>query len=199
MAMLTMDHGLRFAFEALTDLALLPSLAIVAERGRHFELFVGAFQLVCSLGYNITDALEISLLLSPREWHQLTNVLTISYGLHLFVYLMGNRSEERDHLLRYLAFASVWVAQIRDGYWMETTHYTLYVALAFMLLPVAHMLFGKHIPYFDRPKVIYGFLALVVAGFFFYLGLDETHDPFRMFHGFSQVSGPTPWAMRGGI
>ena len=34
----------RFVFETLTDLAFLPSLAIVANRGRHFELFIGLFQ-----------------------------------------------------------------------------------------------------------------------------------------------------------
>lgn len=30
---------------------------------------------------------------------------------------MGNRLENQDHLLRYSAFALVWIAQLRDNYW----------------------------------------------------------------------------------
>ncbi len=47
----------------------------------------------------------------------MTNILTVSYGLFLCIFLMGNRNENIDHLLRYAAFASVWVAQLRDNYW----------------------------------------------------------------------------------
>lgn len=34
----------RFVFETLTDIAFLPSLGVVANRGRHFEFFIGLFQ-----------------------------------------------------------------------------------------------------------------------------------------------------------
>lgn len=34
----------RFVFETVTDVAFVPSLGIVANRGRHFELFIGLFQ-----------------------------------------------------------------------------------------------------------------------------------------------------------
>jgi hypothetical protein len=57
--------------------------------------------------------------LSPkvRQWHELANVTTITYALLLCIYLMGNRLENQDHLLRYSAFALVWIAQLRDNYW----------------------------------------------------------------------------------
>ena len=52
-----------------------------------------------------------------RQWHELANVTTITYALLLCIYLMGNRLENQDHLLRYSAFALVWIAQLRDNYW----------------------------------------------------------------------------------
>lgn len=50
--------------------------------------------------YNTADALGVQLFLTTGEWHKLDNVLSITYGLLLCIYLMGNRSEARDHLLR---------------------------------------------------------------------------------------------------
>eukprot|EP00730_Choanoeca_flexa_P012511 TRINITY_DN4344_c0_g1_i2.p1 TRINITY_DN4344_c0_g1~~TRINITY_DN4344_c0_g1_i2.p1 ORF type:complete len:223 (+),score=20.01 TRINITY_DN4344_c0_g1_i2:121-789(+) len=186
--LLTAEHGLKFLLETITDLALIPSLIVVAERGRHFEFFIGLFQFLCSTCYNVCDALDISLFLSRRDWHELTNVLTITYGLHLAIFLMGNRSESRDHFLRYIAFACVWICQLRDGFWMIRSQYTVYAILGFMALPVINMLFGRYVPSYDRPKVLRGFVALMVAAGLFYLSLDDQHDPYRMFHGFSQVA-----------
>jgi hypothetical protein len=56
-----------------------------------------------------------------------------------------------------------------------------------MALPVVNMVFGRYVPAYDRPKVIRGFLALLLAGGLFYLSLDDEHDPYRVFHGLSQV------------
>ncbi|EDQ89074.1 uncharacterized protein MONBRDRAFT_25649 [Monosiga brevicollis MX1] len=183
----TAAHVIRFIVETITDLALLPSLDVVSRRGRHFEFFIGAFQFLASTMYNMTDALEVPMFLTPRDWHRLTNVLTITYGLHLCIFLMGNRSEARDNFLRYLAFALVWIAQIKDAYWMFQTQYTAYVVVFFLALPMLNMLLGSGLPVYNRPKVIRGFLALMVAGVCFYLGLDDENDAFRLFHGLSQV------------
>ena len=42
-------HVARLVFDTFTDLALIPAVLVVARRGRHFELFVGVFQLLVSL------------------------------------------------------------------------------------------------------------------------------------------------------
>lgn len=116
-SLLTAEHSMRFVFESLTDLAFVPSLLRVARRRRHFELFVGVLQFVSVTCYNVADALEVTPFLTARQWHELCNVTTITYALFLCIYLMGNRSENQDHFLRYSAFALVWMAQLRDNYW----------------------------------------------------------------------------------
>lgn len=188
MAILTWEHLLKFLFETVTDVAFVPSLAVVAQRGRHFELFVGFFQFITSLCYNLTDALDINLFLSARQWHELTNILTITYGIHLCIFLMGNRHETHDNFLRYIAFASVWIAQVKDRFWMTETRYTAYVAGLFTLMLIGKVVFDQRPIPFQHGKVFRGTLALFVAAVFFYLSLDDLHDPYRLFHGLAQVS-----------
>jgi hypothetical protein len=65
-ALFTTEHSLRFLFEIVTDLAFVPSLAKVARRRRHFELFIGLLQFISVSMYNIADALEISVFLTVR-------------------------------------------------------------------------------------------------------------------------------------
>ena len=36
-------------------------------------------------------------------------------GSFVLIYLMGNRNEMRDHVLRYVSFAAIWLFQIKDG------------------------------------------------------------------------------------
>jgi hypothetical protein len=47
-----------------SDLALFPSLAIMQRNKRHFELFVGIFQLTSKTLYNLCQALQISIFLN---------------------------------------------------------------------------------------------------------------------------------------
>ena len=187
MGILSWEHLLKFVFETVTDVAFVPSLAVVAERQRHFELFVGVSQFVTSLCFNMTDALDVDLFLSARQWHELTNIFTITYGLHLCIYLMGNRHESRDTLLRYLAFALVWITQIKDRYWMENTRYTVYVVGLFVLLMILKLVADPRNPAYQTGKVLKGVFALVIAALFFYLSLDDPIDPYRLFHGLAQV------------
>eukprot|EP00049_Salpingoeca_infusionum_P016265 m.330433 g.330433 ORF g.330433 m.330433 type:complete len:222 (-) comp16045_c1_seq2:64-729(-) len=188
MPLFTWDHLLRFVFETVTDVAFVPSLMVIKQRGRHFELFIGLFQFITSCCYNLSDALEVEFFLSARDWHKLNNVLSITFALHLCIFLMGNRKENIDNGLRYLAFCLVWITQMKDAFWMEKSQYTMYVVVPFTLLPVAKLiLFGNRF-FFNGHETARGLLALTVAFVFFYLGLDDEHDPYRVFHGCAQLA-----------
>ena len=78
------------------------------RRGRHFEFFIGVFQFICSFLYNFADALDVRVFLDAEHWHELTNVLSVTYITFLFIFLMANGNENYDNILRYLAFAFVW-------------------------------------------------------------------------------------------
>ena len=70
------EFVLTFVFEVLTDLAFIPALAVMASNRRHFELFIGIFQLISGFLYNFCDALDTSVVLTELQWHGLNNILT---------------------------------------------------------------------------------------------------------------------------
>ena len=124
----------RFALGVGTCASFLPALRIIVDRKRHFEVFVGIFQLFAAVMYCAGDALGWRILLSTDDWHVMSDVLTSTYICLLCVHLMGLRSENTMVVLRYLAFAFSWVAKLADG-WGSIVFEAL-VYLAFLLPPL---------------------------------------------------------------
>eukprot|EP00039_Didymoeca_costata_P031613 m.35637 g.35637 ORF g.35637 m.35637 type:complete len:237 (+) comp8916_c0_seq1:230-940(+) len=178
--------ALRFFFNSVTDLALIPALAVMARRGRHFELFMGIFQWITSTCYNLCDSLGWWKLFLPSvKWKQFNNVSSITLGCFVLIFLMGNKNEKRDHLLRYVAFALTWITQSKDEYWMEGSHYTVYVPSFFGVLLVIKIIADP--PNYNVSMAWRGIVALFIAGMFFGAALDDITDEYKMLHGMSQV------------
>jgi hypothetical protein len=107
----------RFLLSACTDVAFAPALVIVLRHRRHFELFVGVFQLVCAFAFNLSEALGWSRLFVDRiEWHRLSDVLSETYALCLLVHCMGLSDERVNIALRYVAFSLALLFKLRDGW-----------------------------------------------------------------------------------
>eukprot|EP00037_Helgoeca_nana_P004543 m.46451 g.46451 ORF g.46451 m.46451 type:complete len:221 (-) comp15422_c0_seq2:3151-3813(-) len=185
--LLTSAHVLKFFFETLTDVSFLPGLVVLGKRGRSFETFIGIAQFITSFFYNLCDALDIEVILDITEWHEINNILTITLGCFVLIYLMANRNETRDHVLRYSVFFYVWIFQLKDKYWMDESQYTLSIPLVCFLLLVARLASGVYVKY-NRAKFNRGTVAGVVAALFFYASLSDVTDPYRLLHGLSQVS-----------
>jgi hypothetical protein len=179
---------LQFLFETLTDLSVVPSLFLIWQRRRNFELFIGVFQFVASLLYNVCDSLDVELFLDKTEWHKLTNVMGISYGVNVLVFLFTADSG-RDHWMKYAGFGCVLVAQIKDKYWMETTHYTIGVILLVGLFGAVKIASGgKRLWALLRKErlrnaAIFGAAALL----FFLVSLDDHADVYCWKHGTAQL------------
>eukprot|EP00041_Stephanoeca_diplocostata_P012685 m.212679 g.212679 ORF g.212679 m.212679 type:complete len:178 (-) comp19049_c0_seq7:215-748(-) len=137
--LLTSDHVLKFVFETITDVSFLPGLVVLGRRGRHFECYVGLAQFITSFFYNLCDALDVSVFLPALQWHMLNNIFSITLGCFTLIYLMGNRNELRDHVLRYTVFSAVWVFQVKDEFWMEQSQYTVSVPVACAILLLFRM------------------------------------------------------------
>lgn len=148
---------------------------------------MGVFQFVASLLYNLCDSLDIELFLNKTEWHRLTNITGLSYGANVLVYLMCNGSEAKDHLLRYSFFALLWVAQIKDGFWMEHTQYTIAVLLVLALFAAVKIAVGRVWRRYDRTRLRNGVLFAGMAFGFFLASLDDHSDPYRWKHGVAQL------------
>ena len=48
----------------------------------HHHLYLGAMQLLTSFFYNLCNAIDSPIFLTETQWHQLDNVLTITYGIY---------------------------------------------------------------------------------------------------------------------
>ena len=180
----TSEMLLTFVFEVFTDAAFLPPLMIMARHRRHFEMYVGVFQLGTGFLYNICNALNISLFLSELQWHALNNILTTTYFLLLLIHLQANSNPTVDIVLRYAAFTAVWIAQIKDEYWEP--YYTALVVGAFCVMPVCKFCGAMRLPPYDANKLWKGLCVGAAAAICFVVGLDDAVDPFRLFHGLSQ-------------
>lgn len=117
---------LRFCLVALTDASMLPALSVMKRNHRHFELFIGVFQLVISFCFNAAEAVHTTLFLKELQWHFISDVLSITYFLLLCVHLMGFKNEDHNILLRYVAFALSWLMKAKDG-WDSTVYEVLLI------------------------------------------------------------------------
>jgi len=174
-----------FCFEVLTDIAFMPPLLIMHRYRRHFELYIGVFQLATGFLYNFCNALNVNVFLTELQWHGLNNILTTTYFLLLLIHLQANSNPTVDIFLRYAAFTAVWIAQIKDEYW--NPQWTAMVVLAFCIMPVCKFGGAMRLPPYDAEKLCKGFFAGVAAAICFLVGLDDAIDPFRLFHGLSQA------------
>lgn len=97
-------------------------------------------------GFEITSARKCGSLIQPPP----------TPSLFVIIYLMGNRNEKRDHLLRYCGFALVLVCQVKDGFWMQDSQYTVGVVVLFAVLYVMKLFVQVKTPPYNRPKVCEG-------------------------------------------
>lgn len=189
-------QSLTFVFTACTDLALVPALLVMARYRRHFEMFVGILQMTFALAYNICNALQVTIFLREKEWQAMNNVMALTYFALLMIHLAHSENENLNIMLRYIAFATITIAQVKDGF--RTLRWTCGPILAFSALPLLKCLAQKRVPPYNRARTIKG--AAFAAGAFvcFRIGLDEQHDPFRFWHGmFHLFVGTALWHLWG--
>lgn len=96
--------------------ALAPALLQVAKRRRHFELFIGSFQLLSAILYNASEAIQMPLFIDNIDWHFINDVTALTFACCLLVHCMGNTSEDTNIVLRYIAFACAWTFKYRDSW-----------------------------------------------------------------------------------
>ena len=166
----------RFVCLALTDAAMLPALAVMQRNRRHFELFIGVSQLLISFFFNAAEAFDTPLFLLEDEWHFLSDVVSIAYFLLLCVHLMGYKDENRNIVLRYVAFAGSWLFKTKDR--SDATFYEGFFAGCYLLGVGYRRLFAasNDIAPLNTQKAKYALYSLavaVVAGVYVFYYEDE--------------------------
>jgi hypothetical protein len=133
-------------------------------RKRHFEVFVGGFQLAAAVSYSACLALGLTrfALLTANDWHQISDIMTETYVCLVCIHLMGLRSEEIMMTLRYTAFAGCWIAKLADGWGSVVYEVALLIFFAFppCLLIMQAFISGPLLPIFPRspPQWLAAFL-----------------------------------------
>jgi hypothetical protein len=110
--------AIKIALSVGSSLSILPALGLIWQRGLHFELFVGVFQLFASIVYGVLDSTGLPrfIFLSALQAHQISDILTETYVALLALHLWGLKSAEVLVALRYVAFASLWIAKLGDDW-----------------------------------------------------------------------------------
>eukprot|EP00928_Gymnodinium_smaydae_P064925 TRINITY_DN48159_c0_g1_i1.p1 TRINITY_DN48159_c0_g1~~TRINITY_DN48159_c0_g1_i1.p1 ORF type:complete len:253 (-),score=28.57 TRINITY_DN48159_c0_g1_i1:78-836(-) len=191
-------HILTFLFTCVTDLALIPPLIVMRRFRRHFEMYIGFLMLVSAFCYNFLDAMNRGdaaskswdLLIAEEDWHRISNVTSTTYICLLFIHLMNNEDESANIVLRYVAATFVLLAQVKDGFWMQETCFTIYVVVIFFLMLIARYVAVAQMPaYGTSANLLRGIVLGLVTGLCFYFGLDDDRDEFRFAHGLSHLFG----------
>lgn len=189
-------HLLTFLFTCVTDLALIPPLIVMKRFRRHFEMYVGACMLVSAFAYNFLDAMNRGdavekswvLLVEEEDWHRINNVASTTYVCLLMIHLADVKDEDLNVVLRYCAATMVLLAQVMDGFWMQTSHYTIYVVVLFCALLIARYVAIAQFPAFwSSHNLLRGVALGGCCGVCFYFGLDDSHDEFRFALGMSHL------------
>lgn len=189
-------HILTFIFTGVTDLALVPPLIVMSKYRRHFEIYVGCVMLVSAFCYNFLDAANRgdaeskswSLLIPEEDWHRISNVSSTTYIMLLIIHLAHLKDADVNIVLRYLSASLVVIAQVKDGFWMQETQYTVaVVVVGVVALVLRYVAFGEIPVYFTTENGVRCGILGVLTGICFYLGLDDDHDSFRFAHGLSHL------------
>ncbi|GMF30181.1 unnamed protein product [Phytophthora fragariaefolia] len=183
----------RFVFLALTDAAMLPALDVMKRNRRHFELFIGVFQLVIAFCFNAAEAFDANLFLAENEWHFISDVLSVTYFLLLCVHLMGYKDENHNIVLRYVAFAGAWLFKAKDGW--DSTLYEGLLVVCYLLGVIYRRVFtptGSISP-LNKQNAIYGVGCLIAAAVVGVLAIffedDENHAALGLAKGLMHVCG----------
>ena len=182
---------LRLFIMASTDAAMIPALMVMQRNRRHFECFIGCFHLMVSFLFNVSGALEIDIFLSELDWHFVSDVLSISYALLLFVHLMGFEKENVNIILRYLAFSLTWVAKLKDK-WDSNFWQIVLIAVYGVGVIVRHAnpAQGQQVPVlWNHGNYALISLSLLAVVYFVSGSYLFENDPFHVIYALYHLSG----------
>ena len=122
-------HLLHFAVSVGSCLAFMPALRLMAQRRRHFEVFIGVFQLLSAVMYSGCDALgsQRGFFVARDDWHRISDITTETSVCFICIHLYGLRHEDTMIWLRYLAFGGSWLAKLADG-WGSVVFETVFLS-----------------------------------------------------------------------
>jgi hypothetical protein len=174
----------KFFTEVVTDFMFLPALVPLAKQKRHFPMAVALAQLLATLMYNLSDALASKLFIERIQWHFMSDVLTLTYFLHVLVHL-EQADEETSAILRYLGFFLAWIFKMRDA-WDSKVWEAGLVVLYVLGLVRAHVMHPERRRRLAAERASRG-IGSATLGFVFFALSQALPDPYKLLIGAAHV------------
>eukprot|EP00759_Apiculatamorpha_spiralis_P009548 PhF_6_TR16592/c0_g1_i1/m.25284 len=169
----------------LTHVTIIPCVLLLFQRRWFFDSYVLLYGTIVSAMYHTCEALETPLWLSELQWHRLDNIGGLACFAMFFLYLCDVRHPGLNSFLRFFSITLIVVCQEKAPW---VVFYTVVPFLTFCSYPILiPLLFRVPRPQYNPYMLRRGFGMLGVGVIFFVRGLDDAHDPGRMYHGLWHV------------
>ncbi|KAG5481459.1 hypothetical protein LSCM1_05468 [Leishmania martiniquensis] len=169
-----------FIMTVLSHLTLLPTPYVFYKRQYVFELCCSIFGLVVSFMYHTTESFNTPIFLSEMQWHRLDNIGAISMMGIWQVYLCCFQNPFVEMCCKCFCIFFTLIVQQKHPW---DVRFTIAPVLCFSLFPVVKHCFIDHrIPSVCIRRLALGSLLFSIALVFFFLGLDDRADKYRMCH-----------------
>ncbi|KPA73123.1 hypothetical protein ABB37_10104 [Leptomonas pyrrhocoris] len=169
----------------VSHLPMLFTVALLMRRQMRTECVLGFFAVMVSFMYHTCECFHTVLFLSEMQWHRLDNIGAItSVGcscLHLACL-------ESRGMLEYVQSAALFaVIIVQEAAPWDIRYTAAPVGMCVCVPVVSHVLYPRRRQGIVIRRLINGLAACAFGFVFFAIGLDDQHDPFRMFHGLFHV------------
>ncbi|KAG5508126.1 hypothetical protein JKF63_05378 [Porcisia hertigi] len=186
-----------FVTTVLSHLTMVPMPYFFYKRNYIFEFCCSLFGLLVSFMYHTTESFNTTIFLSDMQWHRLDNIGIISLMGIWDVYLCCFQNPFVEMSCKCFCIFFTLIVQEKHPW---DVRFTVAPILLFNLFPVVkHCIIDKRFPLVDRRQLIIGSIFLGLGIFFFALGLNDSADPYRMYHGawhfFIGLGGFFFWSM----
>jgi hypothetical protein len=166
---------------------------VLLKRHLIFETVVTAFTLSVSFLYHFCDSMDYRDLgrsslfsngvwLGESQWHRLDNVGAIMCFIILLIHFTNYKNIAYTQVNKFVALFLVLVCQQKSPWDLRFTVYPILCQVAILIFKFAYV-DGFHIPKLNPYMFKRSIFWQSCAFFFFYLGLSERTDPYRMYHG----------------
>jgi len=179
---------------AVTNLTFVPCVFhqdVILKRHLIFETILTVFTLSTSFIYHFCDSMDYKdrgpnssfsqgVWLGEGVWHRLDNVGSILCFIVLLIHFTNYKNNVYAQINKFVAVWIVILCQEKAPWNLKFTIYPILFQV--LILVFKSVVVGKLPtvnPYFLKRALFWQ----SVGFFFFYLGLDERRDPYRLFHG----------------
>lgn len=170
-----------FVTTVMSHLTMLPMPYFFYKRGYVMEFSVSIFALLMSFMYHSAESFGTPLFLTEKEWHRLDNIGVISVMGMWDVHLCCISNVFVDMCCKSFCVFFTLVMQQKHPW---DVRFTITPVLLFGVFPVVKYCFmERRLPQVNIRYLLFGTFFCSFAIPFFFLGLNDREDPYRMFHG----------------